>query len=116
MLVSCNPKCKRSDGRTEGSLDISTDEVICRLCGDSIGGISSFTKQSMKNNKDVINSTKKAFMFDCKNCHKKVETEIINGTAYGKNCRDKNCMINISEIMANAIQKISEQKENKEAE
>lgn len=107
MLVSCNPRCKKSDGRTDGSLDIDRNEVVCKICGDDIVGISSFTKQSMKQNKDVITPAKKAFMFDCKNCHKKVETVVISGTAYGKDCQTKNCTILISEMMANAMEKIS---------
>jgi len=107
MLVSCNPRCKKSDGRTEGSLDVDRNEVVCKLCGDDISGISSFTKQSMKQNKDVVTAAKKAFMFNCKNCHKKVETVVVNGVAYGKDCQTKNCTIVISEIMANAMEKIS---------
>ena len=107
MLVSCNPRCKKSDGRTEGSLDVDRNEVVCKLCGDDINGISSFTKQSMKQNKDVITQAKKAFMFDCKNCHKKVETVVVNGVAYGKDCQTKNCTILISDMMANAMEKIS---------
>jgi len=107
MLISCNPRCKKSDGRTDGSLDVERNEVVCKLCGDDIVGISSFTKQSMKQNKDIVTPAKKAFMFDCKNCHKKVETVVVNGVAYGKDCQTKNCTILISEIMANAMEKIS---------
>jgi hypothetical protein len=107
MLVSCNPRCKKSDGRTEGSLDVERNEVVCKLCGDDISGISSFTKQSMKQNKDTVTPAKKAFMFECKNCHKKVETVVVNGVAYGKDCQTKNCTILISEMMANAMEKIS---------
>jgi hypothetical protein len=107
MLISCNPRCKKSDGRTEGSLDVERNEVVCKLCGDDISGISSFTKQSMKQNKDIVTTAKKAFMFDCKNCHKKVETVVVNGVAYGKDCQTKNCTILISEMMANAMEKIS---------
>jgi len=107
MLVSCNPRCKKSDGRTDGSLDVERNEVVCKICGDDIVGISSFTKQSMKQNKDVVTQAKKAFMFDCKNCHKKVETVVMNGVAYGKDCQTKNCTILISDMMANAMEKIS---------
>ncbi len=107
MLLSCNPRCKKSDGKTDGSLDPDRNEVVCKTCGDDIINVSSFTKQIMKQNKDVITSVKKAFMFDCKNCHKKVETTIIDGVAYGKNCQTKNCTIVISEIMAGAIEKLS---------
>lgn len=106
MLLSCNPRCKKSDGRTEGSLDVDRGEVVCKICGDDIVNVSSFTKQTMKQNKDIVTSAKKAFMFDCKNCHKKVETVIVNGVPYGKDCQTKNCTIVISEIMAGAIEKI----------
>ena len=107
MLISCNPRCKKSDGRTDGSLDIDRNEVVCKICGEDVLGISSFTKQSMKQNKDVITPAKKAFMFDCKNCHKKVETVGGNGVPYGKDCSTKNCTIIISDIMASAMEKIS---------
>lgn len=107
MLLGCNPRCKKSDGRTEGALDVDRNEVVCKTCGDDISNISSFTKQSMKSNKDIITHAKKAFMFDCKNCHKKVETVIINGVPYGKDCATKNCTIAVSEIMASAIEKIT---------
>jgi hypothetical protein len=46
-------------------------------------------------------------MFDCKNCHKKVETVVVNGVPYGKDCSTKNCTIIISDIMASAMEKIS---------
>jgi len=107
MLISCNPRCKKSDGRTDGSLDVERNEVVCKICGDDVVGISSFTKQSMRQNKDVVTQAKKAFMFDCKNCHKKVETVVMNGVAYGKDCKTKNCTILISDMMANAMEKIS---------
>ena len=107
MLISCNPRCKKSDGRTDGSLDIDRNEVVCKICGEDVLGISSFTKQSMKQNKDVITPAKKAFMFDCKNCHKKGETVVVNGVPYGKDCSTKNCTIIISDIMASAMEKIS---------
>ena len=44
MLISCNPRCKKSDGRTDGSLDVERNEVVCKICGDDVVGISSFTK------------------------------------------------------------------------
>lgn len=106
MLVSCNAKCKKSDGTTEASLDVDRNEAVCKLCGEDITNISSFTKQSMRQNRDIITPAKKAFMFECKNCNKKVETTIINGVAYGKDCKTKNCTIVISDIMASAIEKV----------
>lgn len=106
MLLSCNPKCKKSDGTTEASLDVDRNEAVCKLCGEDIINISSFAKQSMKHNRDIIIPAKKAFMFDCKNCNKKVETVIINGAAYGKDCKTKNCTIVISDIMTSTIEKI----------
>lgn len=107
MLLTCNPKCRKSDGTTDASLDVERNEAVCNKCGEDILNISAFTKQSMKNNKDIITATKKAFMFDCKNCNKKVETVIINGAPYGKNCATKNCTIQISEVMTNAIEKFA---------
>lgn len=92
---------------TEASLDVERNEVVCKNCGDDIKNISDYTKQSMKRNKDVITPAKKAFMFDCKNCHKKVEIVIVNGSPYGKDCASKECVISISDIMVSAIEKIS---------
>lgn len=107
MFLRCNPRCKKSDGSTEGSLDVERDEVVCKICGDDIANVSSFSKQSMKFSKDIVTHTKKAFMFDCRNCNKKVETVIINGVPYGKDCQTKNCAINVSDIMVSAIDKMS---------
>jgi hypothetical protein len=105
MLLNCNQRCKKSDGTTDGSLDVDRNEVVCNKCGDDLKNVSDFTKQSMKRNKDIISATKKAFMFDCKNCNKKVETVIVNGVPLGKDCQTKNCTIMISEIMSGAIEK-----------
>lgn len=106
MNLRCNPRCKKSDGSTEGSLDVERNEVVCKICGDDIANVSSFAKASMKSNKDIIVPAKKSFMFECRNCNKKVETVIVNGVPYGKDCATKNCTINISDIMSNAIEKI----------
>lgn len=107
MLLNCNARCKKSDGMTDGSLDPESNDVICNTCGDILTNVSGYTKQTLKQNKDIIKKSKKAFMFDCKNCHKKVETVIINGVPVGKDCQTKNCVISVSEIMANAMEKMS---------
>lgn len=115
MLLNCNPRCKKSDGMTEASLDVERNEVVCKTCGDDIKNISDYTKQWMKRNKDIIIPAKKAFMFDCKNCHKKVEIEIINGSPYGKGCQTKACVISVSDIMVSAIEKMTPALEKLEA-
>ena len=111
MLLSCNQRCKKSNWTTDASLDLDRNEVVCNKCGDDLKNVSEFTKQSMKRNKDIITVAKKAFMFDCKNCNKKVETVIVNGVPLGKNCTTKNCTILISEIMSSAIEKAEKPEE-----
>lgn len=105
MLLNCNRGCKFSDGTTDGSLDLETNEVICNKCGDIISGISDFAKISMKNIKDIkrINK-KKAFVFPCKTCDKNVETEVLTGRVKGKDCNSGNCQINITDFMVKMIE------------
>lgn len=107
MLLSCNPRCKKSDGMTEASLDLDSNKVICRKCDEEIINVSDYTKSSMKRNKDIYMKTKhKAFMFNCSNCNKKVETVVVNGVPYGKDCAAKTCTIQVSEMMVHAIEKL----------
>jgi len=104
MLVNCNRGCKLSDGTTDGSLDIETNNVICNKCGENIVGISEFAKISMKNMGDIkkINK-KKAFVFNCKTCKKDVETEISAGRVSGKGCKES-CLINITSFMVKMLE------------
>lgn len=107
MILDCNKKCYKSGGRTEGSLDLDTNKIICTKCDEEIVGISDFMKEAMKRSGDIIKkSTSKAFTFKCVACNKMVETDIVNGVPIGKNCETKACSINISQIMANAIEKM----------
>ena len=108
MNLNCNPKCKQIT--TSGALDPETNNVICNKCGDILTNVSDYTKTIMRQNKDVIIKTKKAFEFKCRACGKDVETEIINGVPKGKGCHNE-CMINISEIMVGAIQQLPKEKE-----
>lgn len=105
MIIRCNQGCKLSDGVTDGSLNIETNDVVCNTCGEVINGISEFAKISMKNIGDIkrINK-KKAFVFPCKTCNKSVETEVITGKVIGKGCKDGKCLINITEFMVKVIQ------------
>jgi len=105
MILRCNQGCKLSDGTTDGSLNVETNEVICNTCGDAIKGISDFAKLSMKNTGDIkrINK-KKAFVFSCQTCKKSVETEIVAGKVSGKNCAEKKCSINITDFMVRVIE------------
>ena len=105
MIVRCNQGCKLSDGTTDGSLNMETNDVICNTCGNIIKGISEFAKISMKNIGDIkrINK-KKAFVFPCKTCSKNVVTEINAGKVIGKDCKNGNCLINITEFMVKMIQ------------
>jgi hypothetical protein len=105
MILRCNQGCKLSDGTTDGSLNIETNEVVCNTCGNNIQGISEFAKISMKNIGDIKRvNKKKAFVFPCKTCDKNVETEITAGKVIGKGCKDGKCLINITEFMIKMIQ------------
>jgi hypothetical protein len=74
-------------------------------------------KEAMKRNKDIIKKTiAKAFTFKCISCNKMVETNIVNGTPVGKYCETKNCSINISQIMVNAMEKMKQVPMNDEKE
>lgn len=106
MLVRCNPKCKESNGQTDCSLDIETNNAICNTCGDVLPDISEFSKLSMKTTGDIIRNTKsKAFTFPCNTCEKEVQAVMVNGILVGKNCpnNQSGCQINITETMATAV-------------
>lgn len=106
MILDCNKKCNLSGGRTEASLSPDDNKVICLKCDKEIVGISDFTKDAMRRNKDIIKQrSSEAFTFKCHSCNKMVPTNVINGVAYGDGCQTKNCLIKISEIMASAIEK-----------
>lgn len=120
MLVSCNTGCKKNGGTTDASLDISSNEVICNVCGDNISGISKFTKLSMKNTGDVIKEKKRAFTFECSYCEKRCEVEVQNHKSVGKNCQTKDkCMFKITSAMKHAIaasSKIKQDGDDKDGE
>jgi hypothetical protein len=105
MLLRCNKGCKKSDGNTEGSLNIDTNDVECKLCGEVLSDVSQFTKISMKNIGDIKrNNNKKAFIFNCNTCSKPVEAEINVGKVTGKGCSSGECKINITSFMIKAIE------------
>jgi len=105
MILNCNKKCTRSDGMTNASLSVDDNKVICLLCDEEIDGISEFTKDAMKRNKDVIKKrSSEAFTFKCHSCNKMVATTVINGAPYGEGCETKQCLIKISEMMVSAIE------------
>lgn len=105
MILRCNQGCKLSDGTTDGSLDLETNEVVCNSCGENLKGISDFAKISMKNMGDTKRKNKKkAFVFPCKTCNKKVETEVVAGKVSGKGCASGGCLINITEFMVKMIE------------
>ena len=109
MLVSCKVGCVKNNGTTDASLDISSDNVICNVCGDTLDHISKFSKISMKNNGDVIKSPQRAFMFQCESCDKYVESEVLNHRVVGKSCKSKkSCMINVSKPMIVAMEVCSD--------
>ena len=106
MIVRCNPKCRNSDGMTDSSLDIDSNQAMCNECGEVLGGVSEFAKLAMKTNGDIIRSKdRKAFMFPCLTCDKSVETQFVSGVLVGKECQNnqEGCRINVTEHMVVAI-------------
>ncbi len=117
MLVSCNTGCKKNGGTTDASLDLSSNEVICNVCGDKLPGISKFTKISMKNTGDVIKEKRRAFTFECSYCDKRCEVEVKNHKSVGKNCQTKDkCMFKITSAMKHAIAASSKTDKDEEVE
>lgn len=119
MIIRCNPRCKMSDGTTDGLLDLETDKVMCSTCGDEIHGVASFTKTSMKMNGEVIRAkNKKAFVFGCVTCGKNVEAKVSGGVVVGKNCQqdEKGCKLNITKHMVVALEGIENSKEKEVTE
>ena len=114
MIVRCNQGCRKSDGFTDGSLDVDSGDVICNECGENLAGISEYAKLAMKANGDVVRSKKKkAFMFPCNTCDTNVEAQFVAGILVGKGCSKggTGCQINITEHMVKAIketQKVQE--------
>ena len=107
MIIRCNPKCKKSDGFTDGSLDLDTNDVICNECGDVVNTVSSYAKISMKANGDIIRTKRrKAFVFPCNTCEDDVETQFVNGVLVGKECvnNQEGCKINVTQHMVVAIE------------
>lgn len=105
MLVKCNPLCKLSDGTTDASLNVDTNEAVCNQCGDIVGHVSKYSKISMKTNGDILRSrNRKAFVFQCEGCDKHVETTFQGSMLVGKGCENtESCKINITKHMAKAI-------------
>lgn len=107
MIVRCNKLCKLSDGTTDASLDIETNNAICNECGEVLDGVSKYSKLSMKTTGDIIRTKKKkAFVFHCQTCDDHVETTFLNSKLVGKNCSDSgnNCKINVTKHMIKAVQ------------
>ena len=107
MLVRCKPLCKMSDGTTDASLDVESNEVVCNECGETLPHVSKYSKLSMKTNGDILRSkNKKAFVFPCETCDKNVEAAIVDSKLVGKDCSDPNsaCKINITKHMVRALQ------------
>jgi ribosomal protein L37AE/L43A len=119
MIVRCNQGCKKSDGFTDGSLDVDSNEAICNECGETLNTVSSYAKLSMKTNGDILRSkNRKAFMFPCQTCDTNVEAQFINGILVGKNCSNnfEGCKINVTEHMSKAIEEVQKRSELIEAE
>lgn len=105
MLVRCNQNCKHSV-TTDASLDVDTDEAVCNYCGDVLENITSYAKNAMKINGDVIRKAKgKAFFFRCSTCNKDVQAISEDGIIIGAGCtRAGECEFNITSYMERAIE------------
>ena len=111
MLVKCNPLCKLSDGTTDASLNVDTNDAVCNQCGEIVEHVSKYSKLSMKSNGDILRSkNRKAFMFPCETCDKYVEAAFDGSVLVGKTCEaeQKGCKINITPHMARAIKQTEE--------
>lgn len=113
MLLRCNPGCKESDGTTDGGLNPETEEVMCRNCGVELQNVSAFTKRSMKSQRDFIEKSKKAFLFDCITCKKNVETHVDGNQLKGVGCR-LSCKFNVSKFMINTMKEVGSVDEDDE--
>tara|TARA_A200000159_G_C7334465_1_gene344450 strand:- start:176 stop:520 length:345 start_codon:yes stop_codon:yes gene_type:complete len=99
-----------SDGTTDASLNVDTNEAICNECGECISHVSEYSKLSMKTNGDILRSKKrKAFVFQCGSCDKHVEAVFKNSILVGKECSNDGigCKIDITDHMQKAIQETS---------
>jgi hypothetical protein len=105
MLVRCNQNCKHSV-TTDASLDIEADEAVCNYCGEVLENITSYAKNAMKMNGDVIRRAKgKAFNFRCSTCNKDMQAISEDGIIVGVGCsRAGECDFNISAYMERAIE------------
>ena len=87
MLVKCNPLCKLSDGTTDASLDVDSNNAVCNTCGEVVDHVSSYSKLSMKANGDILRAkNRKAFVFHCEACDLNVEAEFRGSRLSGKTC------------------------------
>ena len=98
MILKCNQGCRKSDGTTDGSLDVDLNQVMCNNCGDALLNVSEYAKLSLKASGDVKrNLLRKAFVFPCGSCKKKVEAMVVEKRLVGKGCFDNTaCHISVT--------------------
>lgn len=113
MLVSCNKGCK-NNVTTDASLDVDSNEAICNYCGDVIENITSYAKNAMKSNRDIVKKAKgTAFSFTCVTCKNEKQVVSENGKLIGVNCSNQSgCKFNVSEYMKRAIELYSHKDES----
>ena len=102
MLIYCDNICR---DLMDVSLDLDTNEAVCKSCGEVVTNVTHFTKLSMKLNKDIIKTNKKgAFVFRCKVHDQMTEVHYVKSRLKGKSCpEDEDCLIDVTESMKNAI-------------
>jgi Zn finger protein HypA/HybF involved in hydrogenase expression len=87
MIITCTNKgCFKS---SEALLDLNTNEVICRECGNPIQQVTSFAKVSLKSLGQTTKGQKKVrqLEFDCLSCNKKVQPMLKNGKIICSECK-----------------------------
>jgi len=107
MIVRCNVGCRLTDGITDASLDLDTNNAMCNECGEVLTDVSEYSKLSMKTNGDILRTKKKkAFVFPCQTCNEDVETEFVSSRLVGKACPNNQdgCKIDITQHMVKAIE------------
>lgn len=116
MLVRCNLNCKNGV-TTDASLNLDTDEVICNKCGDVIENITSYAKNAMKSNGDIIRVAKgKAFTFKCTYCAEDIQVfGDDNDRIVGKGCNNiEKCNFDITDYMKRTVSLYSKDEEGQE--
>lgn len=117
MLVRCNLNCKKNV-TTDASLDIDTNEAICNLCGETLDNVTSYAKQAMKSNGDIIKKKQgQAFTFNCETCNQNMQVISEGGELVGAVCTQKSeCRFTVTDYMKRGIDLYSKIEQDEDAD